>query len=235
MTRRIVLDVAGLCIAARNEPYVQAVIARVGTGRRHGDRPRARLRSVQRRARQRHRRAWRGFRRHVRGRPGACRRGVVPAVLAICERGEARPATTLLRGIADGRELMCRAQPRGAEGDPQGGLPSDRGVRRAWPPRPRVGRGAAARQEADSSMRWASPAAWPRASSNISPRAPGPSACMPGWAAQSGIRAALMARARLPRAAHRVRRRRTASSTPSRRRASRRLRRCCSTASARAG
>ena len=44
-------------------------------------------------------------------------------------------------------------------------------------------------------MRSASPAAWPAASSNISPKAPGPSGCIPAGRRNRAIRAALLARA----------------------------------------
>ena len=102
---------------------------------------------------------------------------IVPAVLAACERHRPDGAAALL-GIAVGIETMCRLVHRGAEGRAQGRLPSDRDVRRDGRGRRRR-RGARARTPSRSSMRSASPAAWPPASSNISPRAPGPSACIP--------------------------------------------------------
>ena len=102
---------------------------------------------------------------------------IVPAVLAACERHNP-DGRAALRGIAVGIEVMCRLEPRRAEGGAQGGLSSDRGVRRDG----RGGRrrrGAEARPTSRSSTRSASPARWRAASSNISPKAPGPSACMP--------------------------------------------------------
>ena len=57
-----------------------------------------------------------------------------------------------------------------------------------------VARGARPRTRSRSSMRSASPAAWPPASSNISPKAPGPSGCIPAGRRSRAIRAALLAR-----------------------------------------
>ena len=95
------------------------------------------------------------------------------------------------------------AEPGRAEAHPQGGLPSHRGVRRDR-------RGGRRRRRAarcargSSSTRSASPARWRAASSSISPRAPGPSACMPAGRRSRAARGAARPR-RLHRAAHRVR------------------------------
>ena len=71
----LLVDVVGLCVTARNEDYVKAALAAwdddgpctaIGHARTH-ERGRRRLR-------QRHGGAWRGFRRHLRRRAGACRR-----------------------------------------------------------------------------------------------------------------------------------------------------------------
>ena len=71
----LAVDVIGLCVTARNEDYVKATLAgcdddgpctAIGHART--------LKRGGRRAGQRHGGAWRGFRRHVRGRPGARRR-----------------------------------------------------------------------------------------------------------------------------------------------------------------
>ena len=118
---------------------------------------------------------------------------IVPAVLAACERHDPDGAAALL-GIAVGVECMCRLEPRGAEGRAQGGLPSDRGVRRDG----RGGRrrrGAQARPASRSSMRSASPAAWRRGIIEYLAEGTWTKRMHAGWAAQSGMRAALLARA----------------------------------------
>ena len=97
---------------------------------------------------------------------------IVPAVLAACERfgrDGPRGARRHRRGV----EMLCRL-PGGAEGDTQIRLPSDRRARRDGC---RCGVGAAlGLKRSRRSMRWASPAAWRAASSNIWPKAHGPSA-----------------------------------------------------------
>ena len=102
---------------------------------------------------------------------------IVPAVLAACERHNPDGAAAL-RGHRGRRRGDVPAQPGGAEGGAQGGLSPDRGVRRDGRGRRRRG-GAAGSTASRPSMRSASPAAWRAASSNISPKARGPSACMP--------------------------------------------------------
>ena len=117
---------------------------------------------------------------------------IVPAVLAACERHRPDGAAAL-RGIAVGVETMCRLGLVTPKLDAQGGLSPDRRVRRAGGGG-RRGSGARARPRGIV-MRSASPAAWRRASSNISPRARGPSGCTPAGRRNPGSRAALMARA----------------------------------------
>ncbi|MDB5641767.1 MAG: MmgE/PrpD family protein, partial [Hyphomicrobiales bacterium] len=107
MTRRIVLDVAGLCISARNEPYVQAVIAASGPGdataighARGFDPFSAALIN--------------GTAAHgedyddtFEGGPVHSGAVVVPAAMAICEL-ENIPGDRLLLATAYGAELLCR-------------------------------------------------------------------------------------------------------------------------------
>ena len=125
------LDVAGLCIAARATDYVRAALAAWDRRRRvHRPRPCPRPGCRRRRADQRHRGAWRGFRRQLRGHAGARQR-----------RGPAG-------GARGGRALWalrrrCAARLRGRhrvdvppragrpDRDPPRRLPSDRGDRRA--------------------------------------------------------------------------------------------------------
>ena len=73
----------------------------------HRDRPCDDLRSRPGRAHQRHRRARRRFRRHVRRRAGAQQRGRRAAVLAVCERF-GRDGRAALAGIVAGIETLCR-------------------------------------------------------------------------------------------------------------------------------
>ena len=96
----------------------------------HGHRPRRRLRCVRRGARERHRGPRRRFRRHLRGRARACRRGCG----ARCAGGvRARRPVGPARG--GGHRRGSRAdvppEPRGADGRAQGGLSSHGGLRRA--------------------------------------------------------------------------------------------------------
>ena len=149
-------------------------------------------------ARQRHGRAWGGFRRHVRRRAGARRRGRRPggararARRAACRRG----GGTRHRGR---RRADVPAEPRRAAGDPQGRLPPDGRARRAGGGRRGVG--ARCRLDAKRSARAsASPAAWPPGSSSIWRTAAGPSGCMrarprrPGCAQRSSPKPASSAR-----------------------------------------
>ena len=118
---------------------------------------------------------------------------IVPAVLAACERDDRGRPRGAPRHRGRRRDDVP-AEPGRAEAHPQGGLPSDRGVRRDG----RGGRrrrGAAAHAAADWSTRSASPARWRAASSSTWPKAAWTKRMHAGWAAQSGLRAALLARA----------------------------------------
>ena len=77
IVEKLLIDIAGLCVAARNTDYVQRRARRLGScaARCTAHRPRARARRGRRGVRQRHRGARRGLRRHLRGRAGARRRG----------------------------------------------------------------------------------------------------------------------------------------------------------------
>src|ERR1700690_418772 len=101
---------------------------------------------------------------------------IVPAVLAACERHRPDGATALL-GIAIGTETMCRLSTVVPKAVHKAGFHPTAifGVMGAA-----AGVGAALGLNAKQlSTRSASPAASPPASSNISPRAPGPSGCIP--------------------------------------------------------
>ena len=118
---------------------------------------------------------------------------IVPAVLAACERHNRgrRGGAARHRGRRRG---AVPAQPRGAEGGAQGGLPSDRGVRRDGRGGRRRGgaRSSTAKQTVD-----ALGIAGSMASGIIEYLAEGAwtKRMHAGWAAQSGLRAALLARA----------------------------------------
>ena len=111
----------------------------------HGDRPCPHAERGRRRLRQRHRGAWRRFRRHLRGRSGACRRG-----------GGAGGAGGLRAAPAGWRRGAARHRGRhrgdvpavhgGAEGGAQGGLSPDRDLRRDGRGRRRVRRARLERQ-----------------------------------------------------------------------------------------
>ena len=72
------------------------------------DRPCAHAERGRRRFRQRHGRAWRGFRRHVRGRPGACRRRHRAGGAGGLRAAQSATGAAALLGIAVGVETMCR-------------------------------------------------------------------------------------------------------------------------------
>lgn len=191
MTRRIVLDVAGLCISARNEPYVQAVIAASGPGdataighARGFDPFSAALIN--------------GTAAHgedyddtFEGGPVHSGAVVVPAAMAICEL-ENLPGDKLLLATAYGAELLCRLS-----------LVTPKAIHKAgFHPTAVIGTMAAAaacsvalglnkKQTVD-----ALGIAGSMASGIIEYLAEGTwtKRMHAGWAAQSGIRAALMAR-----------------------------------------
>ena len=145
------IDVVGLCIAARNEDYVKAALDRLGRRRTmHRDRPRANSERSRCRLCQRHRGARRGLRRHLRRRPGARRRGA-GAGGARRLRTARRQFVRRSRGAERHRNRHRDHVPaldRGADQGAQGGLSSDRGVRRRRCGRRRCHR-ARPQQEAD--------------------------------------------------------------------------------------
>ena len=209
MSRKLFLDVAGLCIAARRAPYVTATMAAV-------DRPPegsgavgvAGCTAIG------HEGVFDAFGAALvngtaahgedfddtfEGGPVHSGAVIVPAVLAACER-ERLGGDRLLVGIVTGVGAPVPPQPRGADGDAQCRVSPDGGVRRDR--RGRRGRCGAATAARRLPRRSASPAAWRRASSNTWRRAPGPSGCTPGGppnpacAPRSWRAAALLARAR---------------------------------------
>ena len=180
--RKLFLDVAGLCIAARREPYVTATL-RPSIAREGG---------VQACTALGHAGGFDAFGAALvngtaahgedfddtfEGGPVHSGAVIVPAVLAACER-ERLGGDRLLVGIVTGVGAAVPSQPGGADGDAQRRVPSDRGVRRDRRGR-RGRRGAAACPRRRSRRRSASPAAWRRASSSTWPKAPGPSGCTP--------------------------------------------------------
>ena len=174
----LLIDVVGLCVTARNEDYVKAALAgwdddgpctAIGHARTH-ERGRRRLR-------QRHRRARRGFRRHLRGRArcmparSSCRRcsrpasGTMPTGARRCSAS--RSASRRSAGSASWCRRRCT---RRAFIRPRCSAP--------WRAAAGVGAALGLEPKPDSSTRSASPARWRAASSSISPKAPGPSACI---------------------------------------------------------
>jgi 2-methylcitrate dehydratase PrpD len=193
MSKMLLLDVMGLCIAARNEDYIRATLAACDTGgactalghagsfsafdaalingtAAHGE----------------------DFDDTFEGGPVHSGAVVIPAVLAACER-ERLDGAALLRGIAVGSELMCRLS-----------LVAPRAIHAAgFHPTAVIGALAAAagvsaalRLDAVQSTS-ALGIAGSMASGIIEYLAEGASTkrMHAGWSAQSGIRAALMARA----------------------------------------
>lgn len=192
-TRRLMIDVVGLCIAARRQDYVTATLAATDRGglctalgheggfsafdaalvngtAAHGE----------------------DFDDTFEGGPVHSGAVLVPAVLALCER-ENLGGEALLRGIAVGCELMCRLS-----------LATPRAIHKAgFHPTAVIGALAAAGGCA-AALRLDAPTiasaigiAGSMASGIIEYLAEGTSTkrMHAGWAAQSGIRAALMARA----------------------------------------
>jgi len=193
MAGRLLLEVAGLCVAARREDYVLAVLASAEPGGRasaighvgtfgaydaalvngtaaHGE----------------------DYDDTFEGGPVHSGAVVVPAVLALCER-EGLPGASLLRGVVAGAELMCRLS-----------LVAPKAIHAAgFHPTAVLGALAAAggaaaalglpRDQAVSALGIAGS----MASGIIEYLAEGTwtKRMHAGWAAQSGIRAALMARA----------------------------------------
>ena len=192
MARSLVLDVLGLCVATRGEDYIKAILSTVDPGGNctalghkgsfnaydaalingtaaHGE----------------------DYDDTFEGGPVHSGAVVVPAVLAACER-EGLSGDALLLGVVVGAELMCRLRAAGAAGHPQGRLSPDGGDGR---PGCRSRRVAALRLDAKQ-IASALGIAGSMASGIIEYLAEGTSTkrMHAGWAAQSGIRAALMAR-----------------------------------------
>ena len=108
MAGRLLLDVAGLCVAARGETYVQAVLGSaepgerctvIGQNRGFGAYDAALVNGTAAHGED--------FDDTFEGGPVHSGAVVVPAVLAACER-ERLGGPALLRGIVVGAEMMCR-------------------------------------------------------------------------------------------------------------------------------
>ncbi len=172
------IDVVGLCLAARNEDYVKAALAGWDEEGRCTAIGHARTLSAAAAA------FVNGTAAHgedfddtFEGGPVHAGAVIVPAVLAACERHDPRWALRRSLGIAVGVEAICRLS-----------LVVPKAVHKAgFHPTAVFGAIAAAAGVAAAlkltggkwSMRSASPARWRAASSNISPKAPGPSGCIP--------------------------------------------------------
>ena len=174
----LLIDVVGLCVTARNEDYIRSALAgcdddgpctAIGHARTLNAAGAAFVNGTAAHGED--------FDDTFEGGPVHAGAVIVPAVLAACERHNPDGRMALI-GIAVGTEVLCRSKPRGAEGGSQGGLSSDRRSSARWAPPPASAQRSAS-MRGRSSMRSVSPAAWPAASSNISPKAPGPSGCMP--------------------------------------------------------
>ena len=199
------LDVVGPGVAARDTDYVAAALASaVGDGRAPPSAMRGASASTTRRSSTARPRTARIS--TTPSRAGRCMpaRSIVPAVLAVAEqrgldgrRGDARH-----RGR---RRADVPAEPRRAAGDPQGRLPSDRGLRRAGRRGRRVGAALGLRREA---IARALGIAGSLASGIIEYLADGSwtKRLHAGAAAQAGLRAALLAEAGFIGPAHRARR-----------------------------
>ena len=172
----LLVDVAGLCVAARNDDYIAALAG--GTTRAlHGDRPCAHVDAAGAAFVNGTAAHGEDFDDTFEGGPVHAGAVIVPAVLAACERHNGSTAAAALLGIAVGVEVMCRLS-----------LVAPKAVHKAGFHPTAVfgamgaaaGVGAALRLDQKQIVDALGIAGrWPRASSNISPRAPGPSACMP--------------------------------------------------------
>jgi 2-methylcitrate dehydratase PrpD len=164
MARNLVLDVAGLCVAARKQDYVLATKTALDLGgacTAFG-----------------HAGGWSGFDAALlngtaahgedyddtfEGGPVHSGAVLVPALIAACER-EGLGGEALLRGLVLGSELLCRLS-----------LVTPKAIHKAgFHPTAVIGAIAAA-----GAVATALRAAWRPALSNISPMVPGPSGCMP--------------------------------------------------------
>ena len=187
LTQRLLIDIAGLCVAARKQRLRAARRSKSweADGRCTAIGHARALDSGGRGVRQRHRGARRGLRRHVRGRAGACRRGGRPGGARGRRAGEARRARRA-GGHRGGRASSCAARAwwrRSASTRRASIRP------RCWA-RMAAAAGVATAlrlfRSASSSMRWASPARWRAGSSSTSPRARGPSGMHPGLGGAGG-------------------------------------------------
>ena len=192
---RLLIDVVGLCVAARATRLRDRPRSRPGT--MTGPAPRSATRAALSAAGAAfvNGTAAHGedFDDTFEGGPVHAGAVIVPAVLAAAERNSLHGRDALL-GIAVGVEIMCRLSLVAPKARAQGGLPSDRGVRRDG----RGGRrrrGAAARPAADRRRARHRRLDGRAASSSTSPKAAWTKRMHAGWAAQSGLRAALLARA----------------------------------------
>jgi 2-methylcitrate dehydratase PrpD len=192
MSRRLVLDVLGLCIAARDSDYIKAILASTDAagpctafGHRSGFSAydAALINGTAAHGED--------FDDTFEGGPVHSGAVVVPALIALCER-ERLGGDALLRGIAVGSELMCRLS-----------LATPRAIHKAgFHPTAVIGAlaaaaGAASTLELDAATTASAIGiAGSMASGIIEYLAEGTSTkrMHAGWAAQSGIRAALMAR-----------------------------------------
>ena len=129
---------------------------------------------------------------------------IVPAVVAACER-EGLGGDRLLVGIVVRRRADVPPESRGADGDAQRRVSSDGRVRCACGSRGGR-RGASPAGRTRSPRRSVSPAAWRPGIIEYLAEGTWTKRMHAGWAAQSGIRAALMARGGFIGPAHRARR-----------------------------
>ncbi len=126
----LLVDVVGLAVTARNEDYVKAALAGCDDDGPCTAIGHARTLSRRRRsAGQRHRDPRRGFRRHVRRRPGPCRRGHRAGGAGGVRAAQSRRPRGASRHRRRRRDHVP-AQHRRADAHPQSRLSSDRGVRR---------------------------------------------------------------------------------------------------------
>ena len=111
-----------------------------------------------------------------------------------CERHGLDGRAALL-GIAVGVETMCRLRHRGADAHPQGRLPPDGGVRRHGALRPAPARRLKLQRRASWSTRSAPPASLAAGIIEYLAEGAWTKRLHAGWAAQSGLQAALLGRA----------------------------------------
>ena len=202
--RRLLFDVVGLAIAARGTDYVRAALASaVGEGRCTALDMRGRFDPYDAALVNGTAAHGEDYDDTFEGGPVHAGAVIVPAVLAVARAARSRRR----RGDARDRgrhRADVPAEPRGAAGDPQGRLPSDRDLRRAGG----CGRPSALRSaSAGRTIARALGISGSLASGIIEYLADGSSTkrLHAGAAAQAGLRAALLAEAGFTRAAHRLR------------------------------